>query len=290
MIVVPGPASQRLGKSIAAELGVEPYPLEWRVFPDGESYIRYPRPVGDERIVIVQSCPPPTDRNLMQLFLMAEGARKKGANDVTAVIPYLAYMRQDKAFRVGDVVSIDAVARLVQAVGIGKVVTVDVHSEESLAPFKIPIKNVSAMPALAEYLKTLPIRRPLILAPDKGGKQRAKLVAEKLGAKDCVVLDKRRDRVTGQVDIDEKAMDLAGRDVVIVDDIISTGGTIVKAAEMASKQMAKSIYAVCTHALLMGDAKERMKQSGVTRIIGTDTVENETSIVSVASTIASILG
>ena len=289
MIIVPGPASQRLGKSIATELGVEPYPLEWRIFPDGESYIRYPRPIGDESVVLVQSCPPPTDRNLMQLFLMAEGARKMGANNVTAVIPYLAYMRQDKAFRAGDVVSIDAIARLIQAVGIGEVITVDVHSQESLAPFKIPAKNVSAMPALAEYLRMLPMKRPLILAPDKGGKQRAELVAEALGATDCVVLDKRRDRTTGQVDIDEKAMNLAGRDVVIVDDIISTGGTIVKAAEMASKQMAKSIYVACTHALLMGDAKERMKQSGVTSIIGTNSVENETSIVSVAPTIASIL-
>ena len=289
MIVVPGPASQRLGRSIAVELGVEPYPLEWRIFPDGESYIRYPRPIEGEGVVLVQSCPPPTDRNLIQLFLMAEGARKMGADNVSAVIPYLAYMRQDKAFRVGDVVSVEAVARLVQAVGIEEVVTVDVHSQESLAPFKIPIKNVSAMPALAEYLRMLPMKRPLILAPDKGAKHHAELVAETLGVTDCIVLDKHRDRVTGQVDIDERTIDLAGREVVVVDDIVSTGVTIVKAAEMASKRMAKSIYVACTHALLMGDAKERIKQSGVTSIISTDTVENETSIVSVAPAIASIL-
>jgi len=289
MIVVPGPASQKLGRLIAVKLNVDPYPLEWRIFPDGESYIRYPKPIKGENVILVQSCPPPTDRNLMELFLMAEGARKMGAENVVAVIPYLAYMRQDKAFRAGDVVSVDAVARLVRAIGIKEVVTVDVHSRESLAPFKIPVKDVSAMSSLAEYLRRLHLKNPLILAPDKGAKHHAEVVAETLGTNDCIVLDKHRDRVTGQVDMTEKAIDLAGRDVVVVDDIVSTGGTIVKAAEIASKQMARTIYVVCTHALLMGDAKERIRLSGVTRVIGTDTVESENSVVSVAPAIASIL-
>ena len=287
MIVVPGPASPNLGRKIASELDVGTYPLEWRLFPDGESYIRYPIEIKGEDVILVQSCPPPTDRHLMQLFLMAEGAKNVGAKRVSAVIPYLAYMRQDKIFRSGDVISIKTIAKLIELVGVEEIVTVDIHSNEAIAPFKIPVINITAMPSIAAHLRDLSLRNPLILAPDKGAKYRASIVAEILHT-ECDILDKFRDRVTGEVNITKKDLDLADRDVVIVDDIISTGGTISKAAELALNQKARKVYVACTHALLIGDAKERLKNSGVVAVIGTDTIENETSIVSVAPAIASI--
>jgi ribose-phosphate pyrophosphokinase len=287
MIVVPGPSSQSLGEKIASELDVDAYTLEWRLFPDGESYIRYPKGFDGEDVILVQSCPPPTDRNLMQLFLMADGAKNAGARKVSAVIPYLAYMRQDKAFRPGDVVCIRTVAKLIESVNIEKLVTIDVHSHESITPFKIPVTDISAMPSIAQYIGNLSLKNPIVFAPDKGARDRANVVAEYLHSS-CEILDKVRDRVTGQVKIAKKELDLVNRDVVIIDDIISTGGTIIEAAELALSQKARRVYVACTHALMMGDAKENIKRSGVYQLIGTDTVENENSIVSVAPAVASI--
>jgi len=287
MIVVPGPASQNLGKKIALELDVDTYTLEWRLFPDGESYIRYPMEIGGEDVILVQSCPPPTDRHLMQLFLMADGAKNAGARKVSAVIPYLAYMRQDKAFRLGDVIGIRTVARLIESIGVDDLVTVDAHSHESLTPFRIPVTNISAMPSIAQYVGGLSLMNPIVLAPDKGARDRAKVVAESIHS-DFEILDKVRDRVTGQVKIAEKELDLVDRDVIIIDDIISTGGTIIRAAQLVLDQKARRVYVACTHALTMGDAKESIMRSGVYRLIGTDTVENENSIVSVAPAVASI--
>ena len=261
MIVVPGPASQSLGKKIAAELGVDAYPLEWRIFPDGESYIRYPIEIRGEDVALVQSCPPPVDRNLVELLLMADGAKSMGAGKVLAVIPYLAYMRQDKAFRFGDVVSVETVAKLVEAAGIDEVLTVDVHSHDATSHFKIPVVETSAMVPLGEHLRTLSLRMPLVLSPDKGGRDRARVVAGVLNA-DLDVLDKFRDRATGQVSVALKELSLKGRDVVIVDDIISTGSTIVKAAELVLSQGARKVYAACTHPLLIGDAREKLREGG----------------------------
>jgi ribose-phosphate pyrophosphokinase len=287
MIVVPGPASLELGERVAEGLsarvveGVKPrvVPVEHKVFPDGEGYIRFGDAVDGEAI-IVQTTSPPTDTHLLQLLLMASTAKNLGAERVVAVVPYLAYARQDKRFLDGEAVSIDVVIRLIEAAGVDALLTCDLHSD-ILGRFKIPAKNLRATPVIAEYLRDRGFEGAFSLAPDKGAIHLAKMGDEVLrGGYDT--LEKTRDRQTGKVQILEKALPVQGQDVIVFDDIISTGGTMALAVAAARKSGARRIVAACTHPLMLGNAAERILAAGAERIIGTDSVPGLYSAVSVA--------
>lgn len=288
MIVVAGPASPKLGRRIASSLKCGLAPLEWKRFPDGESYIRIPFEMKGESVIVVQSTSLPQDKRLMELFFILDLIGELGAREVTVVIPYLAYMRQDKRFRDGEVVSVRVVSKLIESFNVDKVVLVDVHSKLVLDYFNVDVVEVSAMPLIGSYLSSLNLSNPFVLAPDRKALNLAKMVADGIGC-DYDFLEKRRDKITGEVKTYFKEMDVRDRDVVIVDDIISTGGTIANAAEIARNLGARRIYAACTHALLVGDALMRLSSAGVFEIIGTDTIESNISKVSVAPAIASIL-
>jgi len=287
MIVVPGPASTALGERIAKGLsamvveGIRPrvVPVELRVFPDGESYIRFSDAVDGEAIV-VQTTSPPTDTHLLQLLLMASTAKDLGAERVVAVVPYLAYARQDKRFLDGEAVSIDVVIQLIEAAGVDALLTCDLHSD-ILGRFKIPVKNLSAIPLVAEYLKSQGFEGAFSLSPDKGALRLAKMGDEVLGG-GYDTLEKTRDRRTGEVQILEKTLPVRGQDVVVFDDIISTGGTMALAVAAAKKSGARRIVASCTHPLMLGNAAEKILAAGAERIVGTDSVPGPYSAVSVA--------
>jgi len=288
LIVVAGPASPKLGKRVAELLECELAPLEWKRFPDGESYIRIPGDLKGESVVVVQSTSPPQDKRLMELFFILDLINELGAKEVTVVIPYLAYMRQDKRFREGEVVSIKVVSRLIESFNVDRVILVDVHSRMVLDSFNVDVAEVSAMPLIGSYFSSIDLVNPFVLAPDKKALILAERVAEKIGCK-YDFLEKRRDRITGEIKTYFKEINVKGRDVVIVDDIISTGGTIANAAEMARSLGARRIYAACTHALLVKNALMRLSSAGVFEIIGTDTIESNVSKVSVAPAIVSVL-
>jgi len=287
MIIVPGPASLELGEKIAQGLsariveGMKPrvVPVEHRVFPDGEIYIRFSDTVDGEA-VIVQTTSPPTDMHLLQLLLMASTAKDLGAERVVAVVPYLAYARQDKRFLDGEAVSIDVVIRLIEAAGVDALLTCDLHSD-ILDRFRIPARNLQATSVVAEYLRNQGFEGAFSLAPDKGAIYLAKMGDEVLhGGYDA--LEKTRDRRTGEVQILEKALPVRGRDVIVFDDIISTGGTMSLAVETAKKYGARRVAAACTHPLMLGNAAERILAAGADRIVGTDSVPGPYSAVSVA--------
>lgn len=285
--VIAGPASPDLADKVAKRLGAQLVAAELRVFSDGESKIKIGR-VG-KNCVVVQSTHPPADRHLMQALMMARKCADDGARDVCAVIPYLAYARQDRAFLEGEVVSIALVARLLEAAGVRHVITVDIHSQLAMSHFA-SVQNVSSISLMADYAASkMKLHRPIVVSPDAGGADRAEEFARRLKT-DVVALKKSRDRATGEVTVDEKIdADVSGRDAILVDDMISSGGSIVKAAEMLRKKGAGKVYAICAHALLIGDAAQKIKAAGVHDIIATNSVPGEYAKVDLSPAIADAL-
>ena len=282
MKVISGPASRELAEAVAALTGFKNVPVAFKVFPDGESYVRLEGNVQGENVAIVQTtCPPAQDGRLFQLAFMADAAKRGGAVKVTAVVPYLAYARQDKMFLAGEGISVGTVARMLKAAGVDELLTVNVHSEEALGQFPFPAKTISAIPLLAQYFVQKGFKSAFALSPDKGAMYIAKQAQAVLGG-DAGHLDKQRDRYTGQTKQTAEGLNVKGQTVIIFDDIISTGGTIVGAAKILREQDAKHVFCACVHGLLIGDAEKRILDAGVEEIVGTDSVPGSVSKVSLA--------
>lgn len=281
MKIIPGPASKKLGQEVAELLLVESVPLVFKTYPDGESYVRLEGTVQNEEVVIVQTLSPPQDTRLVQLVLIADAAKRHGAERITALVPYLAYARQDKVFLEGEAVSVEAVARMFEAAGVDSLVTVNIHEEKVLAKFPFPAKTVSAASLLAEHFKQRGFDEAFALAPDDGALWLAKEAKTVLGG-GCGYLEKHRDLHTGQVAMEKKKLDVGRKTVIIFDDVISTGGTITSAAKIMRELGAGKVYAACVHPLLVGGAEKRILEAGVEEIVGTDSVPSPVSKVSLA--------
>ncbi len=287
-MVFAGPASEELGRLVAGKIGCELLNYTCRVFPDGESKLTIDAKLGGKSIFLIQSTYPPVDQHFFQLLLAAHQMSQEGAR-VTAVIPYLAYSRQDKEFLPGEVVSLGVVSHLLRSVGIRRVVTVDIHSMEGLSMFSTPIFSVSAIPDLVGYSKgRLNLKNPVVIAPDFGASKRTEAFAKLFGA-NLLKLNKSRDRETGQVRLADAVLEVKGSEVLIVDDIISTGNTVRAAAETVLAQGANKVFAICVHPLMVGDAEDELKKAGVSEVIGTNTVAGKFSQVDVSGAIASHL-
>jgi len=280
--VICGPASRELAEAVSALSGFQNIPVESKVFPDGESYVRLEGNVEGENVAIVQTtCPPAQDGRLFQLAFMADAAKRGGARKVTAVVPYLAYARQDKMFLAGEGISIETIARMLKAAGIDTLLTVNIHSEAALEQFPFPAKTVSAIPLLAKYFVDKGFKGAFALSPDKGAMYIAKQAQEVLGG-EAGHLDKQRDRYNGQTKQTAEGLNVKDQTVIIFDDIVSTGGTIVGAAKILREQGAKHVFCACVHGLLIGDAQKRILEADVEEIVGTDSVPGSVSKVSLA--------
>jgi len=292
MIVVGGPASNNIDKELSELLGVEHIRVEHKLFPDNESYIRYPVSKLKETVIIVQSLYPPQDKHLVELLFLVDTAKDLGAEKVITIIPYLAYSRQDKRFLEGEAISIKTILKAIESVGVDYIITVDIHNEKIAEYSKVPLINVSAVPELVKYVKHKVLKgvveNVLILSPDKGGLKRAKKAAEILGA-EFDYIEKYRDRITGEVKALPKELSVQEKVVVIIDDIISTGGTIALAARSVLNKGAKEVYAACTHALLVRNAYQRVRDAGVKEIIATNTIPSAVSKVTVTPVIKEAL-
>jgi ribose-phosphate pyrophosphokinase len=281
MKIILGPASKELGEKTAELTGLETVQVAHKTFPDGETYVRLEGNVQDEFVAVVQTTTPPQDSRFMQLAFIADAAKRNGARKVTAVVPYLAYARQDKIFLQGEGISIETIARMLKTAGIDALVTVNVHQENVLTRFPFPAKSLSAIPLLAEHFMQKGFKKAFALAPDKGAMYIVEQAKKVLGG-ECGHLEKQRDRYTGQVSVAKKAFNVKGATVVIFDDIISTGGTIVGAAKILKELGAARVFAACVHPLLIGDAEKRILDAGVEEIVGTDSVSSHVSKVSLA--------
>jgi ribose-phosphate pyrophosphokinase len=285
MIVVPGPSSPKLGRGVADILGAKVVPVEYKNFPDGESYVRITGGVKGEDVVLIQTTYPQPDKRLVELLLIIDALRDLEADSIRVVAPYMAYARQDTRFREGEALSIRTLFRIIEGAGCDEFYTIDLHKEFSLEAFSVKARNIYASEAIASYLRGMGLSEPYILSPDKGAINIAKRVAELLGA-EYGHFEKTRDRITGAISVKGEKMEVKGRTVVITDDLISTGGTIANAAGLVKEAGGERVIAVCTHPLLVGGAYEKMKASGVDEVLGTDTIEGDVSKISVAPLIA----
>ena len=286
-MVIGGNSSQGLARRIAKKLKAGYVNTSTRTFPDGESKITIKKIPKKKIIVVVQSTFPPVDSNLLHLLSIISQARKYSSK-IYAVIPYLGYARQDREFLDGEVVTVSVIGKMLKSVGAKKVIVVDIHSKLALKQLGISSENVSAVSNLANYIKKLKLKDPLVVSPDQGGKERADEFADALKI-DFIALKKHRDRKTGKINIITTKASVKDRDLVLVDDMISTGGSIIKATQFLKKQKCRRIYVACTHGLFVNDAEKKIKQAGVTQIISTNTIPTNSSKVDVSRMLAESL-
>jgi len=283
--IISGKTSENLAKELSKKIKANLVKSEIRVFPDGESKITLIGKISKKKSIVLQSIYPPVDTNLVQVLSLITKA-KENSSEVIAVIPYMGYARQDREFLPGEIVTMKVLGKLFKSAGASKIIVVDIHSSIGLKHFSIKTKNVTAIPDLVGFFKKLSLKNPLVVSPDQGGKERAKEFAKEFNS-DYIALEKTRDRKTGKVKIKTKNLEeVENRDLILVDDIISTGGSIIKATQFLKKQKCKRIYVACTHALLMNDAEKKIKKAGVTSIISTNTIPGKTSKVDISKTIA----
>ena len=286
--VIAGKSSEDIARKLSRRKKANFVKSQIRVFEDGESKITLSGKISKRKSIVVQSIYPQVDTNLIQALSLISKA-KETSSKVIAVIPYMGYARQDREFLPGEIVTMKVLGKLFKGAGASKIIVIDIHSMIGLKHFSIKTKNVSAIPELVRYVKKLRLKNPLVISPDHGGKERAKEFAKKLGT-EYIALEKKRDKKTGKVQIKTKNLnEVANRDLILVDDMISTGGSIVKAAQFLKKQKCKKIYVACTHALLINNAEIKIKKAGITEIISSNTIPGKTSIVDVSETIAKVI-
>ena len=283
--IISGKTSENLAKKLSKKIKANLVKSEIRVFPDGESKITLIGKISKKKSIVLQSIYPPVDTNLVQVLSLITKA-KENSSEVIAVIPYMGYARQDREFLPGEIVTMKVLGKLFKSAGASKIIVVDIHSSIGLKHFSIKTKNVTAIPDLVGFFKKLSLKNPLVVSPDQGGKERAKKFAKEFNS-DYIALEKTRDKKTGKVKIKTKNLEeVENRDLILVDDIISTGGSIIKATQFLKKQKCKRIYVACTHALLMNNAEKKIKKAGVTSIISTNTIPGKTSKVDISKNIA----
>jgi len=241
-------------------------------FSDGETMVEILENVRGQEIFIIQPTCAPANDNLMELVIMADAFRRASASGITAVVPYFGYARQDRRVRSTRVaITAKVVADIMSAVGINRVITIDLHADQIQGFFYIPVDNVYGTPVMFEDIKRKNFTNKVIVSPDVGGVVRARAIAKRLNDSDLAIIDKRRQR-RNQVEVMNIIGDIEGRDCIIVDDIIDTAGTICQAAKALLGKGAKSVTAYGTHAVLSGPAIENINNSDLTEVVVTDSI------------------
>ena len=277
MKIIGGPASQLLATRVASELNVELALAEYERFPDGEAYVRILDEIDD--VVIIQSTV--SDEDLICLLQLIDACSEAS---VKVVIPYFGYARQGRRFQPGEAISAKVMAK---TIGADEILTVNIHDPSVLDYFSGKAHDLDAAPLIGEHIRSLDLRKPIFIAPDEFAGALARSAASELGV-DYDVLEKKR-LSNNQVEIKAKHLDVANRDVIILDDMISTGGTMAEAIELLRRQKSNDIYVACIHPVLARNAVSRLFKAGAKEIIATDTIEKGVSIVSVAPLIAGAL-
>ncbi|MEM3437566.1 MAG: ribose-phosphate pyrophosphokinase [Nitrososphaerales archaeon] len=287
-LIAPGPASREFAINLAKSIGADILDIDSKLFPDGESYFRIKSNVMNKRVAIVQSTYPPVDKHILQLLFLAHKLSEDGA-EVHAIIPYLAYARQHRAFLQGEVVSLGVFSHLLRSVGVKRLVTVDIHNVEGLGLFSIPAYSVSAIPLIAEYFsRNYNLSEAIVASPDFGGSIRVEAFAKILKI-NYIVLNKSRNKITGEVLFKDMTERVQNKDVILVDDIISSGKTIELATMKLKESGAKRVFATCVHPLLVENALDRIKKAGVEEVIGTNTIPSPISKIDITPILISYL-
>ena len=271
-MIFTGNANPALAAEIAQQLGTTLGQAAVGRFSDGEVTVEINQNVRAREVFVVQSTCAPTNDNLMELIIMVDALKRASAERISVVIPYFGYARQDRRPRSSRVpITAKVVANMLQAVGVHRVMTMDLHADQIQGFFDIPVDNVYASPVLLGDLRSKNYEDLLVVSPDVGGVVRARALAKQLGC-DMAIIDKRRPKANVS-EVMHVIGDIEGRNCVIMDDMIDTAGTLVKAAEVLKERGAKSVYAYCTHPVFSGPAIERIaKGSALDEVVVTNTI------------------
>jgi ribose-phosphate pyrophosphokinase len=304
MEIIGGSTSFKLAKKVGQQLKTKVYSSNLVRFPDGEIKIRLPK-ISDKKVAVIQSTAPPVNDNLVELLLILDALKRTNAKEIIAVIPYFGYARQDKIFQKGESLSATLVAKLIETAGATKIITIDIHSERIKNFFKIPVINITSAKVLnAKVLKFTknPLERKkcdkkcdIVVAPDFGALKRAKGVAEILKT-EIAWIEKKRSLKTGKIEIANLKGDVKNKNCLIIDDIISSGITLIKAAQFLKEKGAKKVYAYATHPVFSQNAPKILQNSPFESIIVSNSIEipkekqfKKLKIISIAKVLAETL-
>ena len=270
-VLFTGNANPALAHEMAKSLGVELGKATVGRFSDGEVTVELHQNVRARDVFVVQSTCAPTNENLMELLIMVDALKRASARRITAVIPYFGYARQDRRPRSMRVpISAKVVANLLETVGVERVLTMDLHADQIQGFFDIPVDNIYASPVLLSDLKSKAYPDLVVVSPDVGGVVRARALAKQMGC-DLAIIDKRRPKANVS-EVMHVIGETEGRNCVIMDDMIDTAGTLVKAAEVLKERGAKRVFAYCTHPILSGPAVDRIAGSQLDEVVITNTI------------------
>ena len=277
MKILSGTSNPRLSKEISKKLKSKLINTKIKRFADGEIYIEINENIRGNSVFVIQSTSNPANDNIMELLLCIDALRRSSAKNITAVIPYFGYARQDRKVSPRTSISAKVVSNLITNAGANRIVTVDLHAGQIQGFFDIPVDNLFTTPLFARYIKKKFKSKNLVcVSPDVGGVQRTRGLATKIKA-DLAIIDKRRPE-PGKSQVMNIIGEVKGKNCIIVDDIIDSGGTIVNAVEALKKAGAIDVYVFITHAVLSGEAAEKIKKSKIKKLIITDTIDNSFKI------------
>ncbi|MDE7197162.1 MAG: ribose-phosphate pyrophosphokinase [Helicobacter sp.] len=287
-----GTAHPRFATDVAKNLDVLLSPAEITRFSDGEISVRISESVRGYDVFVIQPTCAPANDSLMELLIIADAMKRSSAASITAVIPYFGYARQDRKAAPRVPISAKLVADLLQSAGVNRVVTMDLHAGQIQGFFDIPVDNLYGSIVFKEYVENLNLINPIVASPDIGGVARARYFAKLLNL-DLAIIDKRRQKAN-ESEVMNIIGDVQGKSVILLDDMIDTAGTMLKAAEALKAQGARAVLAFGTHAVFSGAARERIESPAIDNVVVTDTIplhnpHNKIKILSVASLFAEVI-
>ncbi|MDD2973769.1 MAG: ribose-phosphate pyrophosphokinase [Aliarcobacter cryaerophilus] len=265
-----GSANPEFAKKVSEYLGMNVSDAKLNKFSDGEISVQITQSVRGQDVYIIQPTCAPANDNLMELLIMVDALKRSSAKSINAVIPYYGYARQDRKAAPRVPISAKLVADLLEKAGINRVVTIDLHAAQIQGFFNIPADNLFGSILFVNYIKSKNLKNPIIASPDIGGVARARQYADKLGY-DLVIVDKKREKAN-ESQVMNIIGDVKGKDVILVDDMVDTAGTLVKAAEVLKEKGANSVMACCTHGVLSGPAYERVANGVLDELVISDTI------------------
>jgi ribose-phosphate pyrophosphokinase len=274
LLIFSGSSNPSLAKKIADSLNLQIGNIEIATFPDKENRVRVIDPVVGEKVVVVQSTGVSPNRYYMELFLILDSIKRSGAEFTTLVIPYLGYQRQDHIFRDGEGVSLEVIIKILESLGVSRVISFDLHSIKIPELFTVPITHLSAIPLFAREIKTMfsQLSDITLVSPDMGGIRRVEELSSLLGRGPFVSIEKNRDLTSGSIQ-STQINGKVGKTAVIVDDVISTGESVIAAANLLKENGAQKVYVMATHGVFAGDASKKLQDSIIEEVIVTDSIE-----------------
>jgi ribose-phosphate pyrophosphokinase len=285
-----GTANEPLARAICKSIGIELGRCDITPFPDGETFVKIKDNVRGEDVFIIQPTSPPTNHNLMELFIMIDALRRASAKRITAVVPFYGYARQDRKDQPRVPITAKLVANLLVAAGTNRILTMDLHAQQIQGFFDIPVDHLYAAPVMYEYLRRKKLTDLMVVSPDIGGLKMAHAYSQTLGV-GLAIVAKRRKSAT---EVESMAVigDIKGKNILLVDDLTETAGTLTHAAALLKKKGAKNILACVSHAILSDMGIERLRKSAIDELITTDTVQRPTidGVKIVTLSVAGLLG